>query len=86
MSNKHEERYITKLLSGFALVTGGIMVILYGAFERAKEGDWYFWGIVSAVLINAGLWFLLSAFIHKIKSDFIRKQRMREQQKSFTTD
>jgi phosphotransferase system glucose/maltose/N-acetylglucosamine-specific IIC component len=86
MSNTHQEKFITKLLTGFAFVTGAIMVILYASFERTHDEDWYFWGIVASLLINAGLYFLLTAFIHKVKSDFIKRQKQREQQKTFTTD
>ncbi|HSU29415.1 MAG TPA: hypothetical protein VLJ68_13605 [Chitinophagaceae bacterium] len=86
MSSKHIEKFITKLLLGFAFVTGGIMLIFYVTFERRQDEDWYFWGIVASVLINAGLYFLLNAFVHKIKSDFIKRQRLREQQKTFTQD
>jgi len=86
MSSKHTEKFITKLLLGFAFVTAGIMLIFYVTFERRQDEDWYFWGIVASVAINVGLYFLLSAFVHKIKSDFIKRQRLREQQKTFTQD
>lgn len=86
MSNNHQEKFITKLLLGFAFTTGGIFVILYAAFERTHQEDWYFWGIVASLLINVGLFFLLTAFVHKIKSDFIKRQKQREQQKTFTAD
>ncbi len=86
MSSKHTEKFVTKLLLGFACVTSGIMLIFYVNFERKQDEDWYFWGIVASVLINGGLYFLLNAFVHKIKSDFIKRQRLREQQKTFTQD
>lgn len=86
MSNKHQERYTTKLLFGFAFITAGILLTLYAAFERTQEDDWYFWGIVASVLINAGLYFFGTAFVHKVKSDLIKRQKIREQQKTFTTD
>ena len=86
MSNNHQEKYITKLLFGFTFITTGILLILYAAFERTREEDWYFWGIVASVLINGGLYFLLTAFVHKVKSDLIKRQKMREQQKTFTAD
>jgi len=86
MSNSHQEKYITKLLVGFAFIIGGIMVILYAAFERTKNDDWYFWGIVASLLIITGLFFLLNAFVHKVKSDLIKKQRSKEQHKTFTSD
>jgi uncharacterized membrane protein HdeD (DUF308 family) len=86
MSNTHEEKYITKLLVGFALITGGILLIFYTAFERSRKDDWYFWGIVASLLINAGLYFFGSAFVHKVKSDLIKRQKVKEQQKTFTAD
>ena len=86
MSSIHQEKYISKLLFGFALITGGILLILYAAFERTQREDWYFWGIVASVFINTGLYLLVSAFVHKVKSDFIKRQKQREQQKTFTAD
>jgi len=86
MSNSHQEKYISKLLFGFAFIIAGIMVILYAAFERTKNEDWYFWGIVVSVLIITGLVFLLNAFVHKVKSDLIKKQRSKEQHKTFTAE
>ena len=86
MSSSHQEKFITKLLLGFTFVTGGIFVIMYSALSRVSETDWYFWGILAAVLVNAGIYLLMSAFVHKIKSDFARRQKQREQQKTFTAD
>ena len=74
------------MLLGFAFITGGIMLILYAAFERTHQEDWYFWGIVASVLINGGLYSLLNAFVHKVKSDLIKRQKLREQQKTFTEE
>jgi uncharacterized membrane protein HdeD (DUF308 family) len=86
MSNDHQEKYITKLLFGFTFITAGILLILYAAFERTRQEDWYFWGVIASVLVNGGLYFLLTAFVHKVKSDLIRKQKSREQQKTFIAD
>jgi len=85
-SSSHQERYFTKLLLGFASVTCSIFLILYACFERTKDGDWYFWGIVASFLMCGGFFFLLTAFVHKIKSDFSKRQKVRDQQKTFTAD
>ncbi|MES1197907.1 MAG: hypothetical protein ABUL41_01365 [Chitinophagaceae bacterium] len=85
MSNKHSEKYITKLLLGFSLTTAGIILIMFAAFERTKKEDWYFWGIVASLIINGGLYFMLNAFVHKVKSDLINRQKIRDQQKSAKT-
>ena len=84
MSNTHQDRYITKLLLGFTFITAGILLILYAAFERTREEDWYFWGIIASVTFNIGLYLFMSAFVHKVKSDLIKRQKMRDQQKSYS--
>jgi uncharacterized membrane protein HdeD (DUF308 family) len=86
MSSNHQEKFTSKMLFGFAFITGGIFLVLYAAFERTRADDWYFWGIVASIVINTGLYFLVSAFVHKVKSDFIKRQKQREQQKTFTAD
>jgi uncharacterized membrane protein HdeD (DUF308 family) len=86
MSNTHSEKYITKLLLGLASITAGIFVIMYANFNRQSKDDWYFWAIIAAVAINFGLVLVCNAFVHKIKSDLIRRGKQREQQKTFTSD
>lgn len=78
----HEDKYISKLLFGFGAIIGGIMAIMYACFERTKYDDWYFWGIVASLLICAGVYLISSAFVHRVKSDLIRKQKMRRIQRS----
>lgn len=78
----HEDKYITKLLSGFGAIIAGVMVILFACFERTRHDDWYFWGIVASLLLCLGAYLVSSAFVHKVKSDLIRKQKMRHQQRS----
>ena len=82
MSNNHQEKYITKLLVGFSFIIGAIFIIVFAAFERTRHDDWYFWGLVASILMCAGLYLLLSSFVHKMKSDLIKRQRLREQQKT----
>ena len=89
MSGKsHYDRYFAKLLIGFASVIASILLIFYAMFEISKrqDKDWYFWAIVAAFLMCTGIYFSLSAFVHKIKSDFSRRQKQREQQKTVTND
>ena len=85
MSNSsHKERYFTKLLIGFASLIGCILIIFYAIFEIKKESDsnWYYWAIFAAFLLCSGIYFCLSAFVHKVKSEFSRRQQQRDQQKS----
>lgn len=84
MSNSsHKERYFTKLLIGFAALIGCVLITYYAIIEgAAQKGEWYFWAIVTAFLLCSGIFFCLSAFVHKIKSDFNRRQQQRDMQKS----
>ncbi|MBS1760732.1 MAG: hypothetical protein JST23_11475 [Bacteroidetes bacterium] len=81
-NNSHREQYFTKLLIGFASIIGCILVIFYCIFEVSREADWYYWAIFSAFLLCSGLYFSLSAFVHKIKSDFSRRQKQRDNQRT----
>ena len=66
---------------GFLLVSGGILVIMYAANKRASD-EWLIWGIIAVTILNAGLGLLGNAYVHKVKSDLIRKQRTKVQQPS----
>ncbi len=78
----HEEKFISKILFGFSALIASVLVILYACFERTQYDDWYFWGIIAAVLLCLGVYLMLSGFVHKVKSDLIRKQKVRQMQKS----
>jgi hypothetical protein len=65
------------MMIGFILTTSGISSIIYSAFTDEHKMDWIFWAAISAVAINAGLLFLGSALIHKVKADLIRRQRQK---------
>jgi len=86
MSNGHGEKYISKLLFGFGAITAAVFLTLFVTFERPLKEDWYFWGIAVAVLFNFGLYLMVSAAVHKMKNDMIRRQKTRETQKTFTAD
>ena len=77
MSNKHEKKFIIELLIGLILTTCGISVIIYSTRAVEYKIDWIFWTIISAITINAGLLCLGSAFIHKVKTDLIRRQNQK---------
>ena len=84
-NNRHRQKYILRLLAGLGLVSGGVLVILYTT--RLDKGDgrteWMIWAAAALSLINSGLYILGSAFVHKVKSDLIRKQKQRDQSKKY---
>ena len=86
MSDSHKESYFVKLLIGFSSIIASFIIIFYAIFELNKDSDWYFWAIFSGFLMCGGIYFSLQAFVHKIKSDFSRRQKQREQQKTLTSD
>lgn len=50
---------------------------MYSANKRASD-EWLIWGVISASVITSGLGILGNAFIHKVKSDLMKKQRERD--------
>jgi uncharacterized membrane protein YjfL (UPF0719 family) len=74
------------MLIGFSGVILGVFTILYSCFEKSLVSDWYFWAIIASTFFCIGLYFLIHAVLHKIKADLIKKQKMREQHKTFTAD
>lgn len=83
MTNRHRQKYITRLLVGLGLTSGGILVILYTSFLKDKQQEWFVWAGASIALVNGGLLLLGSAIVHKVKSDLIRKQKQKEQTKKY---
>jgi len=79
MSNSHSDKYVTSLLLGFSFVIGSVFLLLFPVFEKEQKNDWYIWAIVASITLCIGLYFLVSAAVHKVKSDLIKRQRSREQ-------
>ena len=82
MSNKHQRKIIPNFLIGVILVSTGVLLIIYDIKSRLPQlnKDMIVAGIV--IIINTGLYFWGSAFVHKVKSDLIRKQRHRSDKES----
>ncbi len=77
MSNKHKKKFIIYMPIGFLLTTSGISSIIYAFLLNENKTDWLIWAAIPVVAINAGLLFLGSALIHKVKADLIRRQRQK---------
>ncbi|HYC40602.1 MAG TPA: hypothetical protein VEB63_08945 [Chitinophagaceae bacterium] len=80
MQDRHHGKYLSKMFLGFVLVTAGIFLVSLGTIE-ARKSNWYFWASGSAIVVNAGLYFLFGACVHKVKSDLIRRQKQRDHRK-----
>jgi hypothetical protein len=77
MANKHYQKWVIQMPAGFLLTTGGIVIIMYAANKRASE-EWLIWAIIAVTIINAGLAILGNAYVHKVKSDFMRRSRSKK--------
>jgi hypothetical protein len=87
MPNKHEGKILPNFLLGILLVSAGLLAIVYEIKARLPQLDKDFISILTVIVINTGLYFWGSAFVHKMKSDLIRKQRQRlEREKEKVTE
>lgn len=85
-SNSHSEKYFTHLVLGFASLIAFVFTLFYAFIELKLSKYWYFWAGIAAFLLVAGVYFCMSAFVHKVKSDFNRRAKQREQHKTFMAD
>ena len=74
MANKHFKRWLLKMPLGFLFIAAGITAIIYPVNNRPRE-EWMMWGAASIFTFIIGLILLGSAFVHKVKSDLIRRGR-----------
>lgn len=79
-SKEHRQRFFIQTMSGLLLNAAGIAIIFYACFTR-NEGDWKFWALITAVIISIGLLLIGNGIVHKVKADFIRKQKGRFEKK-----
>ena len=60
---------------GIFLVSVGTLLIIYHLKSQIPELNKYLIGVVIVIMINAGLYFWGVGFVHKIKSDLIKRQK-----------
>jgi len=61
---------------GFLMVAAGLATIIYSIHDRPRR-EWIMWGSGAIVIFIVGFIFLGSAYIHKVKSDLIKRGRPR---------
>lgn len=74
MANSHYERWIVKAPVGLLFIAGGIFFMYYSITKLTKD-RWIMYGAISAAAVAIGVFMLASAFINKMKSDLIKKQK-----------
>ena len=78
MSNHHYEKWAFKTPLGFILIAGGIVFMYYSISHLQGKEKWVLYGSISGIAIALGAFLLSSAAINKVKSDLIKKQKIRQ--------
>ena len=78
MGNYHFERWLYKTVLGFLLVAGGIFFMYY-SLSHFMHKDWILYGLICSVGIGIGVYLLSSGAVNKVKSDMIKKQKVKQQ-------
>ena len=78
MSNYHFERWLYKTVFGFLLVAGGIFFMYY-SLSHFIRANWILHSIICSLGIGVGVFLLSSGAINKVKSDMIKKQKLKQQ-------
>ena len=78
MSNYHFERWIYKTVFGFLLVAGGVFFMYY-SLSHFIRANWILHSLICSLGISIGVYLLSSGAINKVKSDMIKKQKVKQQ-------
>jgi len=78
MGNHHFERWISKTVIGFLLVAGGIFFMYYSLSHFMRK-EWIRYGLICSIGIGIGVYLLSSGAVNKVKSDLIKKQKVKQQ-------
>ena len=79
MSNNHYEKWFLKLPIGFLLIGGGVFFMYYSLTLPEAAENWVIFGLTSGIAIASGALLLSSAAVNKMKSDLIKRQKIRQQ-------
>jgi len=78
MSNYHFEKWLYKTILGFLLVAGGVFFMYY-ALTHFYRDNWILYGSICTGGVSIGAFLLGSAAVNKVKSDIIKKQKIKQQ-------
>ncbi len=77
MANYHFEKWIYKTVLGFLLIGGAIFFMYYSITHEGRD-NWLFYGLTCSIGGAIGVYLLSSAAVNKVKSDIIKKQKMKQ--------
>jgi len=78
MSNYHFEKWLYKTILGFLLIAGGIFFMYYSLTHFYRD-NWIMYGLICSLGIGLGAYLLSSAAVNRVKSDIIKKQKLKQQ-------
>lgn len=78
MANYHFEKWIYKTVLGFLLVAGAIFFMYYQITHIGRD-NWILFGLICSVGGAIGVYLLSSGAVNKVKSDMIKKQKIKQQ-------
>lgn len=78
MGNYHLERWIYKSVTGFLLIAGGIFFMYYSLTHFGRD-NWIMYGLICSSAVSIGAYLLGSGAVNKVKSDMIKKQKIKQQ-------
>jgi len=78
MSSYHFERWLYKTVLGLLLVGGAIFFMYYSITHEGRD-NWLLYSLMCSVGGAIGVYFLSSAAVNKVKSDMIKKQKIKQQ-------
>lgn len=78
MSNYHFEKWLYKTILGFILVAGGVFFLYYAIIHFYRD-NWLLFGLICSASVGIGVYLLSSAAVNKVKSDIIKKQKIKQQ-------
>ena len=81
MANSHYERWVLKAPVAILFISGGVFFMYYSITQLELKGRWVVYGLISAAAVGIGSFMLASAFINKMKSDLIKKQKAKSLEK-----
>lgn len=81
MNNRHQAKYVNNLFTSFLCINAAIFLVFYSRIADPAYHYWIPWTIGVCILLTTGILLGGSAFVHKVKADFIRRQRRRQQAK-----
>jgi len=78
MANYHFEKWLYKTILGCLLIAGGVFFMYYEISHYGRD-NWVWYGSACTAGVTIGAYLLSSGAINKVKSDMIKKQKLKQQ-------